>query len=152
MSTPAILPAATRRIGLEANGIITLEDRLFQAVDGSFYKLQFSPTLNPEERLEHSEAVALAQQCSLDPDGGAWDAPEIHELAALVDYTQLDPAVAHELKGSTKPSWHWSKTGYASVSSYAWGVYFGGGGVGIYLRNDGDGFVRAVRRVPASQS
>ena len=151
MSTLAILPAAARRIGLEANGIITLEDRLFQAADGSFYKLQFSPTLNPDERLEHAEAVALAQQCTLDPDGGAWDAPEIHELAALVDYTQLDPAVAPELKGSTKPNWHWSKTGYASDSSFAWGVGFDDGYVLIGNRNDG-GFVRAVRRVPASQS
>lgn len=151
MSTLAILPAATRRIGLEANGIITLEDRLFQAADGSFYKLQFSPTLNPDQRLEHAEAVALAQQCRLDPDNGAWDAPEIHELAALVDYTQIDPAVAPELKDGTKPNWHWSKTGYASVSSYAWGVYFSNGVVGYYNR-DCSGFVRAVRRVPASQS
>ena len=39
----------------------------------------------------------------------------------------------------------------ASDSSYAWGVYFDDGGVSFYGR-DGGGFVRAVRRVPASQS
>ena len=133
------------------DGRFIVEDRLFRAADGTFYKCEFSPTLNPTERLPQPECVALAQACAIDPEGGAWDAPEVFELAAIADYSRTAPAVPDELKGDISEWFYWSKTGFASGSSYAWGALFNYGLVSANHRSS-SGFVRAVRRVPASQS
>ena len=149
MTSPATPP---RLITVHPDGRFIVEDRLFRAADGTLYKCEFSLTLNPTERLQQPECIALAQQCAIDPDGGAWDAPEVFELAAIADYSQCAPAVPEAIKGDISQWFYWSKTADAdaSDSSFAWGVLFNYGLVYSYHRNS-TGFVRAVRRVPASQ-
>ena len=74
-----------------------------------------------------------------------WRLPTRAELAALVDDTRHEPAIDTSLFPRVKPRWHWTSTPCPWSSASAWLVYFGGGGVGYFPRND-DGFALAVRR------
>ena len=150
-SPAASIVARKPRFTFLPDGRFIDNDRLYRAADGSLYRCEYSPTLNPEDSQDHASCMALASACKLDPSGGAWDAPEDFEIEALVCRKHSEPATPPELMKDTKPNRYWTKTPYQSVSSYAWGVYFDDGGVSFYGR-DGGGFVRAVRRVPASQS
>ena len=80
-----------------------------------------------------------------------WVLPERQELLLIVDLSKRLPAIDTALFPNTPThDWYWTATELASDSSFAWGVLFYLGYV-YYSPRNGAGFVRAVRRVPASQ-
>ena len=104
----------------------------------------------PQKASNHANARELGSAVDLFGYSD-WTLPESHELALLIRHDRYEPAIDPTFFPHTPTSdWYWTNTPHASVSSYAWGVYFGLGGVSGYHRFD-PGFVRAVRRVPASQ-
>lgn len=133
-----------------ADGCCRDVSRQYLRDDGVWCFLEWTPTLNPDNRLPFAEAVSLAQQCEL--AGGGWSAPDAHQLQSIVDYSRFDPAIDTSVPtfADTK-GWYWTGTvDPSSPSGGAYGVYFldgclGWGGHGL------QGFVRACRLVPASQ-
>ncbi|HZR35704.1 MAG TPA: DUF1566 domain-containing protein [Nevskia sp.] len=104
-------------------------------------------------RRTWAEAKAYCDQLEL--AGGGWRLPTVAELNSLVDRTRREPAIDTALFPATQSDWYWTGEILAprdasSPSVYAWNVYFSDGSVG-YGGQDGSGFVRAVRRVPAGQ-
>jgi hypothetical protein len=95
------------------------------------------------EALEYCEGLSFAGHDD-------WRLPNVRELQSIVDYGRWDPAI-DPVFGALS-SWYWSSSTSALYPDYAWGVDFGGGGVG------GSGYaigvkggrkrVRAVRRGP----
>jgi len=85
-----------------------------------------------------------------------WTLPEVHELQLLIDRKRREPAIDTTYFPAT-PTDYWYHTATELVSAdkkspsdYAFYVYFGNGAVG-WLNQGNSGFVRACRRVPASQ-
>ncbi len=114
------------------------------------YGLMFDAT-GPRQATSHANARTLASELQL-LGFKDWRLPESHELALLIRHDKYKPAIDTEFFPITPTDdWYWSNTEHASGSSYAWGVGFDNGLVDIGHRGNG-GFVRAVRRVPASQS
>ena len=150
----AVQPAATvpasfaqRRVELPENCFRDIGASLL-AADGSRYFLEWTPTLNSERR-PRAALLQLCADCQL--DGGGWDAPTALELATLVDHSQEGPATFAELADDTQSDWYVTKTvDPSSPSDSAVYVDFHLGSVVWYSQGSG-GFVRAVRRVPASQ-
>ena len=130
------------------------DPRIVIGDDGEHYFREWTPILNLKKKTNHEDTVALCQQCEL--LGGGWDAPEDPAVAlTLIDYDRVGPAV-HEsaIQNTPESGWLWTKQilseSDASSSGYAWSVYVGNGGVGIYYRA-GTGFARACRLVPPRQ-
>lgn len=73
--------------------------------------------------------------------------PELRELHSLVDYSKRDPAIDKNIFPDTQSRWYWTATPVAGLSSFAWCVGFGGGGV----LGNGKGSYGYVRPVRASQ-
>ena len=116
--------------------------RLYLAEDGSYYQLEWTPTLNKKERpLE--QLPKMIADCKL--AGGGWQTPTAEELATLVDRTKVSPATYDELRKDTKSDWYVASEPWASSSDDVWAA-FGNGGVDS-LHRDYDGFARGVRRV-----
>ena len=109
-------------------------------------KVRFTETpdgwLDTQTGLEWSKTLGEASWNDaqlLIPEG--WRLPTITELASVVDYTRSKPTT--ELPG-TQSSNYWSATTCRYTPTYAWVVYFGGGGVSADGKT-GTGYVRAVR-------
>ena len=75
-----------------------------------------------------------------------WRLPNVHELASLVDYGTFNPALPSGYPFTTFwVSFYWSSTSDASnATTYAWGVNFIDGSVGIDNKI-GSNYVIAVR-------
>jgi hypothetical protein len=75
-----------------------------------------------------------------------WRLPNLRELQSLIDYGQYGPALptGHPFL-DVQSDYYWSATTYASVTSYAWGVYLYRGGVGYDDKTTATGYVWPVR-------
>ncbi len=123
--------------------------RIYTDDAGLRYHREWTPTLNPDGRVDHASAIKLAGACVL--LGGGWAlAEDPYELASLVDYGRCDPAIDTDAFPDTKSSFYWTGKPHAANPDWAWGVGFGGGYVDDGHRGN-TGYVRAVRRVPAGQ-
>jgi len=79
-----------------------------------------------------------------------WRVPNIKELASLVNYGNVSPAIGETTGGgedpftNTQSDYYWSSTTYAGITDFAWYVYFSGGRVG-YVGKTNTYYVRPVR-------
>jgi len=75
-----------------------------------------------------------------------WRLPSKKELISIVDYGTYNPSIDTTYFPGTNASYYWSSTTYASLSSYAWYVSFGGGSVSYSYGNKSHSYyVRCVR-------
>jgi len=73
-----------------------------------------------------------------------WRLPTIKELMSLADYGRKNPAIDTDFFPETKSAVYWSSSGYANLSSLAWGIDFEKGS--SYLGNkDNNELVRCAR-------
>ena len=95
-----------------------------------------------EKEYNFADAEKYASECRI---GGwnDWRQPEEHELQSLRDLSRYNPCIDVSVFKSNA-GYVWTKTPYAANTSFAFAVYFGGGGVSGYGR-DGKCFVRPVR-------
>lgn len=66
--------------------------------------------------IDYCEALSL--------DGGNWRLPNLNELTSLVDDTKSNPSIDTTVFENTISNYYWSSTTNASLTSYAWVVYF----------------------------
>lgn len=92
------------------------------------------------------QALAAGAQHSL---GGFsdWRLPNKNELASIVEYRCVDPAINNQAFPNTPSAWYWSSSPNANGSSSAWGVYFYYGRVSFNFK----GYYGHVRLVRAGQ-
>ena len=109
-------------------------------------ELEWSPTLNNEQRMSYDDAVKACKKL-----GKGYRLPTVQELLGTVDYTRQNPAIDIERLPDTKSGPYWSGTPVAWASRAAWVVLFDFGGSVVYFRGYDDAFVRAVRSVPVGQ-
>lgn len=121
--------------------------------DGSAFTV-FLYDLN--NKCEKDETTVCTQNADCNKAGGGqcgyaghrdWRMPNIKELQSIVDYSQLDPALALSFPGSRHVgilNFYWSSTTFAADSTYVWSIDFGGGDVNPSSKTDGQ-IVRAVR-------
>ena len=104
------------------------------------WQLEHSP-----DRMRWEEATNYAKSL-----GDGWRLPTIKELASLVDYSVLNPAISEPFVHCTETAVYWSSTTYADYTSYAWYVYFHNGYVdNSYKANSY--YVRCVRSVEVEE-
>ena len=79
--------------------------------------------LNDGQRANYADAVKIADGCAhLDK---RWRLPEVEELFLIPDRSKYNPAIdTNFFPFLADGGWAWSNTKDASVSSYAWYVYF----------------------------
>jgi hypothetical protein len=76
-----------------------------------------------------SSAISYCEGLTL---GGRsdWRLPNINELGSIIDYTKSsNPTIDSTAFPNTQSYYYWSSSTYAQNTSYAWVVYFYGGGV-----------------------
>lgn len=73
-----------------------------------------------------------------------WRLPSVVELASLIDPSLPAPFVPASAFSNVQSAFYWSASSFADDPSRAWGVYFGGNGVGA-LSKPVNGLVWCVR-------
>jgi hypothetical protein len=58
-----------------------------------------------------------------------WRLPEREELRSIVDYGSYSPAIDTAYFPNTQNGYYWAVEASAASAGYAWGVYFGNGGI-----------------------
>jgi hypothetical protein len=95
----------------------------------------------------HEAALTLAQAANTTQNTTGWRLPNVKELASLADKGCGFPAIDNTAFPATHNDNYWSSSPNAGISSSAWVVGFGSGGVDSNTRGGGN----AVRLVRASQ-
>ena len=92
---------------------------------------------NWREALEAAEASTSATYTD-------WRLPNIKELSSLAARDRYNPAINSTIFPNTSSDWYWSASPIASLSFYAWALYFYYGYDSNYGRHN-DYHVRLVR-------
>jgi len=90
-----------------------------------------------ESALTYCEGLTLASKTD-------WRLPNFKELQSIVDYAKYNPAIDKTYFPGVVSSSYWSSTTRASLTSFAWHVYFGFGYVSYHNRTN-NYYVRCVR-------
>lgn len=93
--------------------------------------------------ISHQPAINYCDSLSLATHAD-WRLPNVKELASIVDYGRVGPAIDPTFFPNTQSDYYWSSTAYENYTGYAWVVYFNGGSVYIDDK-DTNYFVRCVR-------
>ncbi len=92
---------------------------------------------NWESALIYCESLSLASKSD-------WRLPNHKELQSLIDYTKTHPALDKTHFPNVNSSYYWSSTNYSGNTTYAWGVLFYYGYVGINSKSS-NYYVRCAR-------
>jgi hypothetical protein len=76
-----------------------------------------------------------------------WRIPNMRELESIVDYGRVLPAIDPIFNPTTAVDLYWSSTTFAFIPSFAWGVAFDSGAVGVGGKGGALAPLRLVRAV-----
>jgi hypothetical protein len=126
--------AAASTGGYTDNGDGTVTDT---STDLTWQQVGFSNTQTWEQALAYCEGLSLASHTD-------WRLPTIKELLSLLDHSRYNPAINTTYFPNAVSYGYWSSNTYASITHFAWFVYFSSG-VATTYKDGGSYYVRAVR-------